>query len=77
MQLLSNRLNVAAGSTTDLPPLKSDFRSTPNTGHRRHHVGFVLCVDGSGLARAFFTSQAWVGAAMCSAFRCGSHDRWP
>jgi hypothetical protein len=25
------------------------------------------CVDGSELARAFFTSQAWVGAAMCSA----------
>jgi hypothetical protein len=23
------------------------------------------------------TWQAWVGAAMCSAFECGSHDRWP
>src|SRR6266478_2888849 len=22
-------------------------------------------------------TQAWVSAAMCSACRCGSHDRWP
>jgi hypothetical protein len=35
------------------------------------------CVDGSELARTFFTSAALVGAAMCSAFACGSHDRWP
>jgi hypothetical protein len=33
--------------------------------------------DGSELARAFFTFAALVGAAMCSAFRCGSHDRAP
>jgi hypothetical protein len=31
-------------------------------------VGFVPCVDGSELARAFFTFAALVGAAMCSAF---------
>jgi HlyD family secretion protein len=37
----------------------------------------VPCVDGSELASAFFTFAALVGAAMCSAFRCGSHDRWP
>jgi hypothetical protein len=41
------------------------------------HFRFVPCVDGSELARAFFTFAGWVGAAMCSAFRCGSHDRWP
>ena len=35
------------------------------------------CVDGSELARDFFTYAALVGAAMCSAFECGSHDRWP
>ena len=34
-------------------------------------------MDGSELARAFFTFAALVGAAMCSAFRCGSHDRVP
>ena len=33
--------------------------------------------NGSELARTFFTSAALVGAAMCSAFECGSHDRWP
>ena len=38
-------------------------------------VSEMPCVDGSVLARAFFTFAAWVGAAMCSAFRCGSHDR--
>jgi hypothetical protein len=31
------------------------------------HVRFVPCVDGSELARAFFTFAALVGAAMCSA----------
>jgi hypothetical protein len=40
-------------------------------------AGLGPCVDGSELARAFFTSAALVGAAMCSAYQCGSHDRWP
>ena len=31
-------------------------------------VRYVPCVDGSELARAFFTFAALVGAAMCSAF---------
>jgi hypothetical protein len=44
---------------------------------RCRHFRDVPCVDGSELARAFFTFAALVGAAMCSAFRCGSHDRWP
>jgi hypothetical protein len=37
----------------------------------------VRLENGSELARTFFTSAALVGAAMCSAFECGSHDRWP
>jgi hypothetical protein len=41
------------------------------------NVGDVPCVDGSELARRIFTFAALVGAAMCSAFGCGSHDRWP
>jgi hypothetical protein len=41
------------------------------------HVGFGPCVDGSELARRIFTSAGLVGTAMCSAFECGSHDRWP
>ena len=37
-------------------------------------VMFALppCVDGSELARTFFTFAALVGAAMCSAFQCGT-----
>ena len=41
------------------------------------HRGLAPCVDGSELAREIFTSQGLVGAAMCSACWCGSHDRWP
>jgi hypothetical protein len=50
-----------------------------NPGRAVAHVrgSYVPCVDGSELARAFFRFAALVGAAMCSAFRCGSHDRWP
>ena len=33
--------------------------------------------NGSELARDIFTFAELVGAAMCSAFWCGSHDRWP
>ena len=35
------------------------------------------CVDGSELARTFFTLAALVGAPVCSAFQRGSPDRWP
>ena len=44
--------------------------------HRRERC-HVPCVDGSELARAFFTFAALVGAAMCSAFKCGTQGRWP
>jgi hypothetical protein len=40
-------------------------------------VRFVPCVDGSELARTFFTFAALVGAAMCSACSCGTRGRWP
>jgi hypothetical protein len=42
-----------------------------------HEEALVPCVDGSELARAFFTFAALVGAAMCSAFECGTQGRWP
>ena len=35
------------------------------------------CVDGSELARTFFTFAALVGAPMCSACVCGTRGRWP
>ena len=54
-------------------------------GRRSHGGGWVEvvilkwgpCVDGSELARVFFTGAGLVGAAMCSAFERGSRDRWP
>src|SRR5262249_25392843 len=52
-------------------PLKADLNN------RTAHGCIVPCVDGSELARRIFTSQGLVGAAMCSAFKRGSHDRWP
>jgi hypothetical protein len=42
-------------------PLRADIAQ-----HERD-VRKVPCVDGSGLARIFFTFAALVGAAMCSA----------
>jgi hypothetical protein len=51
----------------------------PDNGHSA--VGLacpqVPCVDGSELARAFFTFAALVGAAMCSPFKRGTRGRWP
>jgi hypothetical protein len=40
------------------------------------------CVDGSMCGRLQVGKEnlhvaGLVGAAMCSAFECGSHDRWP
>jgi Enoyl-CoA hydratase/isomerase len=50
--------------------------------HREHLLSALapiadLKADGSELARAFFTFAGLVGAARCSAFLRGSHDRWP
>ena len=57
--------------------ITSALPRTPDVSRFGRHFAFVPCVDGSGLARAFFTFAGLVGAAMCSACRCGSHDRWP
>jgi pimeloyl-ACP methyl ester carboxylesterase len=51
-------------------PFLEAFASKPN-------VVVCPCVDGSELARAFFTFAALVGAAMCSAFKRGIRSRWP
>jgi hypothetical protein len=40
-------------------------------------VSATPCVDGSELARTFFTLAELVGAPVCSAFERGSHDRRP
>jgi hypothetical protein len=80
--------NVRFGSKADIEDRSADVRFTPKSGMSAlppkadiscapPDVCFVPCVDGSELARTFLTIAALVGAAMCSAFACGSHDRWP
>jgi hypothetical protein len=56
-----NRKSAVAIMRSGLPP---EADSTPTS----RHVRSVPCVDGSGLARTFFTFCRLVGAAMCSAF---------
>jgi len=53
------RIDSLSGASS-LPP-KADIDGA------RWNVRFGPCVDGSELARTFFTSAALVGAAMCSA----------
>jgi hypothetical protein len=53
----------------------SALKRITDSGRTSREVRKVPCVDGSELARTFFTFAALVGAAMCSACRCGSHDR--
>ena len=63
-------------------PAMSAIRSLTGADRTCHCIlpicSDVPCVDGSELARAFFTfAAALVGAAMCSAFKCGTQGRWP
>src|SRR5262245_19229059 len=74
-----SRDHVGIGSFADMAALPMQVRSALKSGHWAggRQVRFGPCVDGSGMARRIFTSQPLVGAAMCSAFECGTHDRWP
>src|SRR6476620_4940620 len=77
------RISVMAGAIAPFKGPNTDEQDQLSPGrHIRlathgRSIQNVPCVDGSELARAFFTFAALVGAAMCSAFRCGSHDRVP
>ena len=62
---------------SNFEPLMSALPPKADIGTEPRDVRFVPCVDGSELARDIFTFAELVGAAMCSAFKCGSHDRWP
>jgi hypothetical protein len=54
------------------------FESMLRVGMRKIFLQqYLPCVDGPELARAFFTFAVLVGAAMCSAFKCGTQGRWP
>ena len=57
---LGHKQTFAAQNAMSALPPKADMCSAS-------HVRYVPCVDGSELARAFFTLAGLVGAAMCSA----------
>src|ERR1700674_2374639 len=63
---------------TVLAALKWDFRYSPETGPRSM---WSACPFGAMCGRLrigkdFLHAAGLVGAAMCSAFKCGSYDRW-
>src|SRR6516165_8710126 len=63
----SARLGIWFGS-----PLMSALGQKQTSRHPQPMSLYPPCVDGSELARTFFTFAALVGAAMCSAFQCGT-----
>jgi hypothetical protein len=67
------------GSTAVLTAPKRDFWSTSKNGHHRTGmVGPFRAMCGRlRIGKDFLHAADLVGAAMCSAFRSGSHDRWP
>ena len=67
---------IFAGKTGYAGIVKTLDRSSSAAAPRQNQF-YPPCVDGSELARTFFPYAALVGAPMCSAFKCGSHDRWP
>jgi hypothetical protein len=77
--VLPRRVFTQPGSFTSFRASASDFRFAPNNGpiaapqrtSKRAMCG-RLRVGKENLHVA-----GLVGAAMCSAFECGSHDRWP
>src|SRR6516165_6902387 len=78
------RARIASGTTGTSPVLRADRRSNitipemsalgqkRTSQHLQPMSALPPCVDGSELARTFFTFAALVGAAMCSAFQCGT-----
>ena len=72
-------LNVRIGSKAALTDPKSNFRFTPESGL---NSDIAPCPKSAMCGRLRVGKKnlhvaGLVGAAMCSACRCGSHDRWP
>jgi hypothetical protein len=67
------------GSKADIAERESNVRFTPESGHQLSEFGCPLCAMCGRLrvGKKKLHVTALVGAAMCSAFKCGSHDRWP
>ena len=56
---------------------KCDFRLTPVGGHRQTNRSGPKVCGRLRVGKRNLHVAGLVGAAMCSACRCGSHDRWP
>ena len=71
VELIGRALPAAASraiATATAKGLEAVLKVALRTMQRTPHAGSQL---------PFFTYAALVGAPMCSAFECGSHDRWP
>jgi hypothetical protein len=68
--------HVHFGLLADTP---LDVRFTPKSGHQQSVIPCPLCAMCGRLrvGKKNLRVADLVGAAMCSAFKCGSHDRWP
>jgi hypothetical protein len=73
------RRNVRFGSQADMELPSPDVRFTPESGHRMAVLACPLWAMCGRLrvGKENLHVAGLVGAAMCSAFECGSHDRWP
>jgi hypothetical protein len=74
-----DRADVAVGSVASVWRCLSNFRFTLES---RHSSQGVTCLKSAMCGRLRVGKRnlhvaGLVGAAMCSAFRCGSHNRWP
>jgi len=65
----------------DAAPVQAGAPAAEVSGERRYLTVMFCDLVGSTSTPSWqelsSRTQAWVGAAMCSACRCGSHDRWP
>jgi hypothetical protein len=76
-EICERMAEVQGGASIRPAPRRIYVKQFRRFGRAPAKVAIPPCVDGSELARTFFTYAALVGAPMCSAFECGSHDRWP
>jgi hypothetical protein len=76
---LCTRANDPSGSIATKIDHSGHFRLSLNSGSTEDiAVGPVRAMCGRlRVGKRNLHVAGLVGAAMCSAFRCGSHDRWP
>jgi len=76
LKVLDPRRPIREG---DMAATFCHVRFTPNNGHQPSpDQGLLSAMCGRlRIGKDFLHVAGLVGAAMCSAFKCGSHDRWP